>query len=249
MVIPIGDRNPTRRRPWITWLLLATNMVVFVLVQPWWAHPCEHVEFLLQWAAVPAEVSQGHPLTAEQLAASPAAAACGVEPVPGKNVYLAALFSMFLHGGWLHLLLNMLYLAIFGNNIEDRFGRLPYLGFYLVAGLVATVAFVGQNPDSTATLVGASGAIAGVLGAYLVMFPRARVTVTVPLLFFFIVELPAVLVLGMWFLLQLHQLFAPEGAGGAVAYLAHVAGFVAGVLITLALGFRPQRGRPRPVSR
>jgi membrane associated rhomboid family serine protease len=245
MVIPIGDRNPTRRRPWVTWLLLAINIGVFVLVQPWWAHPCEHVDFMLEWATVPAEVTQGHPLTGEQLAASPPAAACGIDPSPDKSVYAGVLYSMFLHGGWLHLLLNMLYLAIFGNNVEDRLGHLPYLGFYLVTGTVATVAFVGQNPDSTATLVGASGAIAGVLGAYLVMFPRARVTVTVPFLLFIIVELPAVVVLGMWFLLQLHQLFAPAGTGGAVAYLAHVAGFAAGVIITLVLGFRPQRPRQR----
>jgi membrane associated rhomboid family serine protease len=242
MVIPIGDVNPTRRTPWFARLLLVANIAVFVLVQPWADEACAQLEFFLTYAAVPAELMQGAPLSAEQLAGTPAAT-CGIQPAADKNVYLAVLWSMFLHAGWLHLLFNMLYLGIFGNNVEDRFGHLRFLAFYLAIGAVATVAFVAQNPASTSTLVGASGAIAGVLGAYLVLYPRARVTVTVPLLFFAVLQLPAVVVLGMWFILELQQLRQPEmiGGGGGVAYMAHVAGFVAGSVTTLLLGHRPQR--------
>ena len=121
----------------------------------------------------------------------------------GKQPYLSVLYSMFLHGGWLHILGNMLFLCIFGNNVEDRFGRLKFLLFYLFCGYVAAYGFAYGNPDSTTTLVGASGAIAGVLGAYLVMFPRARVMSLIPIAIVFIpIRLPAWLVLGGWFLLQ-----------------------------------------------
>jgi membrane associated rhomboid family serine protease len=179
------------------------------------------------------------------VATQPGASACGLAPEPDKPVYAAVLFSLFLHAGLLHLLGNMLYLWIFGNNIEDRLGHLGFLVFYLLCGVVATAAFVLQNTDGTTVLVGASGAIAGVLGAYLVMFPRQRVTVVVPVLFFVIVQLPAVLVLGMWFVLQLRELTPGAASGGGVAYLAHVAGFVAGALFVWLLGHRPQPRRRR----
>lgn len=248
MVIPIGDYNPTRRTPWVTRALLAVNIVVFVLLEPWRAGPCLQQEFFLRWATVPAELTQGEPLDASETAVT-TSGRCRIQPFPEKNIYLAVLFSMFLHAGWLHLVGNMLYLVIFGNNVEDRFGHLRYLAFYLLSGAVATVVFVLPNANSLATVVGASGAIAGVLGAYLVLFPRARVTSLVPFLFFIPIELPALIVLGLWFVLQLDQLRLGDMAGSGVAYLAHVAGFVFGMLVTLparrGLRSRPAR-RPQP---
>jgi membrane associated rhomboid family serine protease len=238
MVIPLGDDNPTRRRPIVTWLLLAGNVGVFLFVQPLGADACTEVAFYLEHATVPAEIVQGEPLSAEQLAGTPADR-CDLEPRSDKPVYAAVLYSMFLHAGWLHLLGNMLYLGIFGNNIEDRFGHLPFLGFYLASGAGATAVFVAANPDSTATLVGASGAIAGVLGSYFLLFPGAWVTVWVPVLIFLVIRLPAFLVLGLWFVLQLQPLGEPAMAGGGgVAYLAHAAGFVIGAALTVVSGVR-----------
>jgi membrane associated rhomboid family serine protease len=168
-----------------------------------------------------------------------------------KSPALSALTSLFLHGGLLHLLGNMLFLFIFGNNVEDRFGRLRFLGFYLLCGYTAAYAHAFTDPDSTAPLVGASGAIAGVLGAYLWLYPRARVIALVPFLFFIPLPLPAWLVLGSWFLLQFGY---AQGAGVGdgsldnIAYMAHVVGFVVGLLLTiLFIGDRRAPPSPRPV--
>ena len=246
MVIPVGDRNPTRRTPWVNWLLVAVNLGVFLFAEPWAEGRCAQQAFFLTYAAIPAELAQGEPLGREQVAAT-TPRGCDIDPVPDKPVYASLLTAMFLHAGWMHLLGNLLYLWVFGNNVEDRYGHLRYLLFYLATGIMATVAFVVPNISNPTTLVGASGAIAGVLGAYLVMFPGARVTVLVPFLFFLPLALPAVLVLGLWFLLQLGEVRVGSMSGGGVAYLAHVAGFVAGVVITVALGVRgqppPRRGR------
>jgi membrane associated rhomboid family serine protease len=144
------------------------------------------------------------------------------------------LTSLFLHGSWLHLLGNMLFLWVFGNNVEDRFGRLRYLLFYLACGVLATYGFALANPGSTEALIGASGAIAGVLGAYLILYPRARVWSLVPVLFFIPLRLPAWLVLGLWFLLQwVFTVGYAVSQAGSVAYLAHVLGFVTGVVVGL----------------
>jgi rhomboid family protein len=159
---------------------------------------------------------------------------------------------MFLHGGWLHLGGNMLYLWIFGDNIEDRLGHGRYLLFYLLCGGFATFAHALMNPASTIPSIGASGAIAGVLGAYLILFPRARVLTIIPIFIFFTIrEIPALIVLGLWFVLQLFIGFAslgmPSDAGG-VAYFAHIGGFAAGIVLIALLGGarRPPRG-PRPL--
>jgi membrane associated rhomboid family serine protease len=151
-----------------------------------------------------------------------------------KNPALSVLTAMFLHGGWLHLLGNMLFLLIFGNNVEDRMGRLRFLVFYLVCGYAAAYGYALFTGPSTTTLIGASGAIAGVLGAYLVIFPRAKVLSLLTFFFFLPVWLPAWVVLGGWFLLQ-YAYFAGFGVaeGGAVAYGAHVVGFLVGALLTL----------------
>ena len=158
-----------------------------------------------------------------------------------KNVYLAVLFSMFLHGSWLHVLGNMLFLWVFGNNVEDRFGHLGYAVFYLFAGFVAALAHIAVNSTSTAPFLGASGAIAGVMGAYLVLWPRARVLTWVAALLFLVVYLPAWLVLGVWFGFQF---FTDPNTG--VAWVAHVGGFVCGMVVAFALRdvLRPRRQLP-----
>jgi len=157
-------------------------------------------------------------------------------PTYHKSPPLSVLFSMFIHAGWLHLLGNMLFLVVFGNNIEDKFGKVPYLLFYIFSGYVAAYGFALANQTSIEPLVGASGAIAGVLGAYLVIYPRAKVWSLLPFLFFIPVRIPAWLVLGSWFVLQWAYSagYAASGAG-SVAYVAHIFGFLFGVLVGLVV--------------
>ena len=244
MVLPVRDRLPTHRTPWATRLLLLINVVVFVFFEPWGTdNECAQQAFFLRHAAIPNEIVEGQPLDAREVAVS-TTPACELSPIPDKPVYLSILTAMFLHGGWGHLLGNMLFLWIFGDNVEDRLGHIRYLGFYLLTGAIATLAFVLPSPDSPSTLVGASGAIAGVLGAYLVMFPRSRITVIVLPLWFLPFSLPAVLVLGFWLVVQVLEVRIDPLAGGGVAYLAHVAGFVAGMVIARLL-----RHSTRPVAR
>jgi membrane associated rhomboid family serine protease len=187
--------------------------------------------FLDHWGAVPAAIS--------------AAAAAG--DWTGQAM-LGAVASVFLHGGWLHLLGNMLYLWIFGNNVEDRLGRAPFLGFYLLGGLVAVFAQVATDPTSTVPLVGASGAIAATLGAYLVLYPGARILSLVFLGFFYqLLEVPAVLLLGFWFVLQLVDGVASLGAAttsGGVAFFAHIGGFVMGMAVGVLLRLTGAPSRP-----
>jgi membrane associated rhomboid family serine protease len=146
--------------------------------------------------------------------------------------------SMFMHAGWLHILGNLLYLWIFGDNVEDRFGHLGFLIFYLVCGLVATFAQMAFDLHSDIPTLGASGAIAGVLGAYIVMFPLARVRV---LMGFFVIPVPALIVIGLWIVLQFFYGIGSIGLEGGVAYMAHVGGFVAGLIFSLI--FRPKNNR------
>jgi membrane associated rhomboid family serine protease len=158
---------------------------------------------------------------------------------------------MFLHGGWIHLIGNMLYLWIFGNNIEDRFGRVRYLAFYLVGGIAAAVSQVIVAPHSEVPVIGASGAIAAILGAYIVLFPRARVLSLVFLGFFYqLLQVPAIIVLGFWFVLQLIDSVASLGVSSSndgVALFEHIGGFVAGVVIGLLVRAIGVRRRPQPV--
>jgi membrane associated rhomboid family serine protease len=161
--------------------------------------------------------------------------------VGGKSVLFSLFTSMFLHGGFLHIAGNMLYLWVFGNNVEDRLGPGVFLIFYLAAGVVAAYAQVLPDPDSQTPLVGASGAIAGCLGAYLVMFPHARVLTLVPIFFFLqVMELPAMLVLGFWFVLQSLQGVGSLEADTGVAWFAHIGGFVFGALVALLFYRRQQ---------
>ncbi len=244
-MLPVHDINPVRRTPWVTYLLVAANVFVLLLTPAsqtsmtgasGTAQLCGQQAFYDRYAAIPHEL-----ITDRQL---PRVATGQPGPEPGtcyvstpayhKVPALSVLFSMFLHAGWLHLLGNMLFLVVFGNNIEDRFRKVPYLLFYLFCGYVAAYGFAVVHPFSIEPLVGASGAISGVLGAYLVLFPRARVWSLVPFLLFIPLRIPAWLVLGLWFVLQGAYAFggsAPEG--GPVAYVAHVIGFVTGMLIAV----------------
>jgi len=253
MVIPVHDENPVHRRPVVTWLFLLVNVVIF-LTGPVVAGAlgaagpdqlCGQDAYYRHWGAIPEEL-----LSSEQLPVTttgegrevPGGVACASErPDYTKVPEVSVLTAMFLHGGWLHLLGNMLFLWVFGNNIEDRLGRLRFAAFYIGCGYVATYAYAVLNVGSQETLVGASGAIAGVLGAYLVRFPRAKVTSLVPFLLFLPVRLPAWLVLGMWFVIQwLYAQGTGLAASADVAYVAHVAGFAAGfALALLGLGRRP----------
>jgi membrane associated rhomboid family serine protease len=263
VVIPIHDDNPTRRTPVITYLLIALNFLFFfsepVVSQigvgsQTAAAVCQQQEYFYKYAAIPKELVHDRPLQRVpdgRVGRDSATGRLGcvvTAPSYHKQPYLSVLYAMFLHGGWLHILGNMLFLWVFGNNVEDMFGRLKFLVFYLFCGYVATYGFAVGNADTTTTLVGASGAIAGVLGAYLVLFPRARVTSLVPFLFFIPVWLPAWVVLGSWFVLQwLYFQGAATAEGAGVAYLAHVVGFAAGVvLIILFGGLRARRPPPPP---
>ncbi|HEY8471655.1 MAG TPA: rhomboid family intramembrane serine protease [Natronosporangium sp.] len=260
MVLPFHDVNPVRRTPWVTYGLIAANVVVFLLTPTVsstgiegasLAQICEQQAFYDRYAAIPDELIGNQPLpqvATGEAGVGPRGPGCVIDaPSYRKLPALSVLYSMFLHGGWLHLLGNMLFLFVFGNNVEDRFGRLRYLLFYLACGYAATYGYALANADSTVPLVGASGAVSGVLGAYLVLYPRARVWSLVPVLLFIPLRLPAWLVLGLWFALQwLYSAgYAVSDAGG-VAYLAHVLGFIAGMLVALPVSARQPR---RPVYR
>jgi len=230
-VIPIGDDNRDRRRvPFVTWALIGVNVAVFLHEVSLGERGLR--EFFDAYAVVPAEVLEN--LTAPLSEAWP--------------VYLTLLTAMFLHGGWLHVGGNLLYLGIFGDNVEDALGHVKFLWFYLLCGLLASVAHIAAGPKSTVPSLGASGAIAGVLGAYLVLFPGRRVRVLARTLFFFgVYEVPALLVIGLWFALQFLSgvaVLSPAAASqGGVAYWAHIGGFVAGA--GLVWFFRRPRSEPR----
>jgi membrane associated rhomboid family serine protease len=260
-LIPIHDENPTYRRAWVTIALIAINLAVFLLEPVALSisgnpstpgEACHQEAFFRRYAAIPKEVTTNRQLPLTITDAPPRVRgdqiACPLGPPNFDKIpALSVLYAMFLHGSWLHLLGNMLFLWVFGNNIEDRLGRVRYLLFYLLCGYVATYGFALADPNSTTTLVGASGAIAGVLGAYLVLFPRARVTSLVPFLLFIPVWLPAWLVLGSWFVLQyFYASGASVGAGAGVAYLAHVVGFIAGIVLIILLGGLSRNRRPPP---
>ncbi|MBN2115562.1 MAG: rhomboid family intramembrane serine protease [Anaerolineales bacterium] len=209
-MLPIGDDNSGRRiTPVVTYVLIALNVLVFFLELN------NGEAFIRRWAFVPA-----------RFLADPA------------GDFVTLFTSMFMHAGWIHLLGNMLYLWIFGDNVEDRFGHGLFLGFYILCGLGATFAQMAFNMASTIPNVGASGAIAGVLGAYIVMFPRGRVNV---LLGRFVTPMSALVVIGFWIIIQIFSQVSvftasSQTEGGGVAYMAHIGGFIAGVILTFLLG-------------
>jgi membrane associated rhomboid family serine protease len=221
-LLPLKDDLPTRLVPWVTLLLIAANAGVFIrlLLLP---APLRE-ETVLALALVPHDLT--HP---------------GAGGVALLGHGLMTLFtSMFVHGGWMHLLGNMLYLWIFGNNVEDLMGHMRFIVFYLIAGLSGAALQIAVGPEARVPMIGASGAIAGVLGAYLVLFPAARVSTLIILVFYVrIVEVPALIVLGVWLLMQL--LNAGAMGPGGVAWFAHLGGFLAGLLLVAI--FRRRRVR------
>jgi membrane associated rhomboid family serine protease len=233
-VIPLRDANPTRRPSIVTLTIVIACSVAFAWELGLGAGSGDAAlnRLILDWGVVPARLT----------------AAWGRGDI--LSVDTATLItSQFLHGGWLHLLGNMLYLWIFGNNVEDRFGRLGFLLFYLAGGAVAGLAQVAVDPGSGAPTIGASGAIAATLGAYIVLFPRARVTSLIFLGFFYqLLNIPAVVVLGFWFLLQLVDGFASLGVAqsGGVAFFAHIGGFVLGAMVGFAAKHSPVGPAGRP---
>src|SRR5215470_7872724 len=262
VVIPVHDVNPVRRTPWVTYALVAINVVVLLLTpvalgtvasRPGHAALCRQAAFYDHYAAIPRELTTDRQLqlvpTGKPAAGHPGS--CVVRaPSYRKSPPLSVLWSMFLHEGWLHLLGNMLFLVVFGNNIEDRMRKLPFLIFYLARGYAAAYGFAAAFPHSAEPLIGASGAIAGVLGAYLVLYPRARVWSLVPFLFFIPLRIPAWLVLGLWFLLQwAYSAGVMTSGAGSVAYLAHVVGFLFGALVGFVIRAAGSGPGPARVSR
>jgi membrane associated rhomboid family serine protease len=221
-VIPLRDRNPTRGTPVVTLGLIVACFAIFALELSITATGGDAAleTFFGQWGAVPADVT----------------AALGSGQYLGQAT-LGVFTSMFLHGSWLHVIGNMLFLWIFGNNVEDRLGSVRFALFYLVGGIAAALTQVAIDPQSTVPLVGASGAIAAALGAYIVLFPGARILSIVFLGFFYqLLEVPAIVVLGYWFVLQLISGFGALGAEtaqGGVAFFAHIGGFALGVVVGL----------------
>ena len=228
-MIPLRDVNPSRTLPIVTGLLIAANVGAFVYEL---GLGRELREFMFAWGLVPIRLTLALRYHEESV----------------RGALVTVFSSMFLHGGWMHLIGNMWYLWIFGDNIEDRLGHVAFLFFYLLAGVVAAFLHTAINATSQIPTVGASGAIAGVLGAYAAAFPRARVVTLVPLFpFMSVVSLPALIVLGLWFVLQFFQGTLSLGAAnaGGVAVWAHVGGFVFGWIVMKALMLaRP----PRPDS-
>jgi len=209
---PIRDHNPSRRTPIVTYVLIAANVLIFLSYVSFLSEPYAIAQVFYRW---------------------------GLVPVVWTDAPHTILTSMFLHGGWMHLLGNMLFLWVFGDNMEDEMGHGGFLAFYIAGGIGAAALQIAADPWSEIPMVGASGAIAAVLGGYLLLFPKARVDV----LFFFIIiiriiPIPAALVLGIWFAIQVFSGLSVNPATGGVAYWAHAGGFVAGFVLTLPLWIR-----------
>ena len=213
-MIPLKDDNPTRTFPFITIALIVINCILFIIELSQGKYL---ITFIESFGCIPYEITMG----------------TDVEPFIFFPVRLTIITSMFLHGGWMHLVGNMLYLWIFGNNIEDKLGHLRFIIFYFIVGVTASIAQILINPYSTIPQIGASGAISGVLGAYLLLFPKAKVLTLVPLFYFIrVIKLPAFVILGFWIALQIINGFASLSytAVGGVAFFAHIGGFIAGLL-------------------
>ena len=223
-MFPLRDDNPIRRTPFLTVILIAVNVAVFIYE---FVQPDQGQRVVMQFGFIPIELTQGAELT----------------PYAHFPTIGTMFTSMFMHGGWMHLIGNMLYLWIFGDNCEDLLGPFWFIVFYLLSGIGAVLLFVVFSPNADVPLVGASGAISGVLGLYALKFPRARILTALTLGFFIrMIWVPAMAVLGIWFLMQL--LFAltssASEASGGVAYMAHVGGFLVGLLAAIIVR-RPER--------
>lgn len=214
-MIPLRDDNPTERRPVVTIIIILICSIIFL----WQFFSGEKMgqRITLSLGLIPSLLFGKGNLPASLAIVPPS---------------VTIITSMFLHGGWMHLIGNMWYLWLFGDNIEDAMGHGRYILFYIVCGVVAVLAHAIVNPDSRIPLIGASGAISGVLGGYLLLYPRAKVLVLIPLGFFITtVRLPAVIILGFWFVLQIFNSVIGGSGGGGVAWLAHIGGFIIGIIL------------------
>ncbi len=213
-MIPLKDNNPTRTFPFITIALIVINCILFIIELTQGKYL---ITFIESFGCIPYEITIG----------------TDVEPFIFFPVRLTIITSMFLHGGWMHLVGNMLYLWIFGNNIEDRLGHFRFIIFYLFIGVIASLTQIMVNPFSTIPQIGASGAVSGILGAYILLFPKTKVLTLIPLFYIIrIISLPAFVVLGFWIVLQIINGFVSLSytAQGGVAFFAHIGGFIAGLL-------------------
>jgi len=253
-VFPIRDNIPTGGFPVITVLIIAINVAVFLFFQHPTGFNSVDNEKVVDYGAIPYEVT--HPGKECAIADNVQALVCEGQPgVTGEapsqpSTWLTIFTAMFMHGGFLHIAGNMLFLWIFGNNVEDSMGRLKFVLFYVLGGLAALGLQIAVDPSATVPTIGASGAIAAVLGGYLLLFPRARVvTVVFLLVFFAVIELPAILFLGIWIVQQLlfgaADLAQPTGGGGGVAYFAHIGGFAFGLLAIKLFATRRKEPEPR----
>ena len=247
-MIPIGDEDTGGRGgvPYVNLAIIAINVVVFLyqLVDP---------SFTAGYSTVPAEITTGTDIVGRFVLAAPDGTAVVIDEAPGPNpIWLTLLTSMFMHGGWLHIGGNMLFLFIFGDNIEKAYGHIKYVIFYLVCGIIASLAHVFSDPTSIIPSLGASGAISAVLAAYLVLFPTNRVKVLLALGFVLLrpIMVPAVVMIGIWAVLQfINGLSSLAGQASGVAYWAHIGGFVAGLVITfLARPFLDRERASAPPS-
>jgi membrane associated rhomboid family serine protease len=251
-MFPLKDNIPTLRFPLVTVVLIAINVVVFLYGL---RHPPVHLrtavgnvpvavtgsdEVTAEWGFIPCRLVGSCPQASVQLLPLADEPGYGARVhVPPHVAFLTLITAMFIHGGWLHIAGNMLFLWIFGNNVEDSMGRLRFIVFYLLCGILAGLAQLATDPSSTVPNIGASGAIAGVLGAYILLYPRARVLTAIFLIVYFtIIEVPAYAVLAAWFALQVVAGLGSTGAQGGVAYFAHIGGFVAGLVLIRAFARR-----------
>ena len=220
-MLPLRDNIPSRSLPLVNWALIALNVLVFIYQTG--LKPLALNNLINTYGVIPAQLSLAHPST-----------------------WIPLVTAIFLHGGWFHLISNMWVLFIFGDNIEDRMGHFRYLGFYVLGGVFANVLQAMITPSSLVPAIGASGAIAAVLGGYFFLFPRARVVTLIPIFLYpWIVEISAFIFLGFWFIMQLYSGFQslsmPEGTSvGGIAWWAHIGGFVFGIFAVLIFGRRPK---------
>lgn len=245
MLFPIADDNKELEGPaYVTWTLMVLNIIVFFLLQGAGGNEA----FTYGWSAVPQEITSGVDLIQpETMIINGERQMIPQEPGPFP-IYLTLLSSMFMHGGFMHLFGNLLYLWIFGDNVEHRFGMIPFLVFYLISGLAASFAQIFMDPDSIIPTLGASGAISGVMGAYLVLFPKNKVRA---ILLYFVVSVPAVVAIGLWIIMQFvggwGSLVSAEQSAGGVAYAAHIGGFVAGLVLAMLMrGYFHNQEPPDP---
>jgi membrane associated rhomboid family serine protease len=247
-MFPISDDNSDHHlRPYVNYVLIAINVLVFVFLQGMGSN----IGFTYAFSTVPAEILSGNDIITNEIIRDPESGQqfeIGLRETP-VHVWFTLITSMFMHGGWGHLLGNMLYLWIFGDNIENRLGHGKYLFFYLLTGIIASLCHVFSTSilggNTLIPSLGASGAISGVLGGYIVLFPRRKVNV---LLLRFIVAVPAIVALGFWIILQVVSSAGVLGGSGGVAYAAHIGGFIAGAILIKIFDFGTKLSPNQPVQ-